>query len=128
MNLLALSTNIKKITIRLVDQIWPTKKQKTLKEYFFEDMSQIHHLNYKIEEKFDLIHFVYSLLFSKTYNRTNLFRIEKKTVLILAFKHGKLQKVKNSFQQRELFQLQKIQLIMKISQLKSTNKFLSTLC
>ena len=101
-----------------------------VKEYLFEDMSPINHLKYKIEEKFDLIHLVYSLLFSKIYNKTNPFGIEKKTILILAFKHGKLKKNKdkNSFQQRKLFQLRKMQLIMKISKLKSMNKFLLTLC
>ena len=101
-----------------------------VKEYLLEDMSPINHLKYKIEEKFDLIHLVYSLLFSKIYNKTNPFGIEKKTILILAFKHGKLKKNKdkNSFQQRKLFQLRKMQLIMKISKLKSTNKFLLTLC
>ena len=65
------------------------KANNIVTEYLFEDMSRINHLKYKIEEKFDLTHFVYSLLFSKIYNRTNLFGIEKKTILILAFKHGK---------------------------------------
>ena len=35
-------------------------------------------LKYKIEKKFPLIHFIYSLLFSKIDNRTNNFGIQKK--------------------------------------------------
>ena len=36
-------------------------------------------MKYKIGEKFELIHYVYSLLFSKIYNRTNNFGIQKKS-------------------------------------------------
>ena len=54
------------------------KVNNILKEYLFEDMNRMNHLKYKIEEKFDLIHFIYSLLLSKIYNRTNSFGIEKK--------------------------------------------------
>ena len=54
------------------------KANSIVKEYLFQGMSRINNLKYKIEEKFDLIHFVYSLLFSKIYNRTNPFGIEKK--------------------------------------------------
>ena len=41
-------------------------------------MNRINHLKYKIEEKFSLIHYVYSTLFTKIYNRTNNFGIQKK--------------------------------------------------
>ena len=54
------------------------KVNNILKEYLFEDMNRMNHLKYKIEEKLDLIHFIYSLLLSKIYNRTNSFGIEKK--------------------------------------------------
>ena len=50
-----------------------------MKEYLFEDMNRINQLKHKIAEKFDLIHFIYSLLFSKIYNRANKFGIQKKT-------------------------------------------------
>ena len=54
------------------------KANNIVKEYLFEDLNRMSHLKYKIEEKFDLVHFIYSLLFSKIYNRTNSFGIEKK--------------------------------------------------
>ena len=44
-----------------------------VKEYLMEEPNQINHLKFKIEEKFNLIHHIYSLLFSKIYNRTNTF-------------------------------------------------------
>ena len=70
------------------------KADNIFKEYFFEDINRITHLKYKIEEKFDLIHFIYLLLFSKIYNRTISFGIYKKTISILTFKHGKKEKFK----------------------------------
>ena len=54
------------------------KANNIVKEYLFEDLNRMSHLKYKIEEKFDLVHFISSLLFSKIYNRTNSFGIEKK--------------------------------------------------
>ena len=36
-----------------------------VKEYLFEDWNRISYLKFKAEEKFDLIHYIYSLLFSK---------------------------------------------------------------
>ena len=76
------------------------KANNIVKDYLFEDMNRINHLKYKIEEKFDLIHFVYLLLFSKIYNRTNSFGIEKKkTISVFIFKHGKPKKLKNSSHQ-----------------------------
>ena len=49
-----------------------------VKEYLVEDSIRINHLKFKIEEKFNLIHYIYSLLFSKIYNRMNSFGIKKK--------------------------------------------------
>ena len=46
--------------------------------YFFQDLNRINTAKFKIEEKFRLIHYVYLLLFSKIYSRTNNFRIRKK--------------------------------------------------
>ena len=51
-----------------------------VKEYLFEDMKRINQLKYKTEEKFSLIHCVYSTLFTKIYNRTNNFIIQKKNI------------------------------------------------
>ena len=46
--------------------------------YFLEDLNRTNNAKYKIEEKFQLIHYVYSLLFSKIYGKTNNFGIKKK--------------------------------------------------
>ena len=55
------------------------KANNIVKEYLVEDNNRINRLKYKIEEKFELIHYVYSLLFSKIYNKTNNFGIQKKS-------------------------------------------------
>ena len=54
------------------------KANTIVKEYLMEDQNRINQLKFKIEEKFELIHCIYSLLFSKIYNRKNTFRIQKK--------------------------------------------------
>ena len=54
------------------------KANTVVKEYLMEDRNRINQLKFKIEEKFELIHYIYSLLFSKIYNRTNTFGIQKK--------------------------------------------------
>ena len=54
------------------------KANTIVKEYLMEDRNRINQLKFKIEEKFELIHYIYSLLFSKIYNRTNTFGIQKK--------------------------------------------------
>ena len=64
------------------------------KKYLFENLNRINQLKYKIEEKFDLIHYVYSLLFSKIYNRTNTFGITKKNNFEFHFQTWKAKKTK----------------------------------
>ena len=54
------------------------KANTIVKEYLMEDRNRINQLKFKIEEKFELIHCIYSLLFSKIYNRKNTFEIQKK--------------------------------------------------
>ena len=44
-----------------------------------EAANRINLLKYKIEEKFQLIHYIYSRLFSKIYNRTSQFGIQNKS-------------------------------------------------
>ena len=77
------------------------KAKNIVKEYLVENPQRIKQLKYKIEEKFNLIHYIYSSLFSKTYNRTNTFGIKRK----------------NNFEKERKYKktiyLQKIQLIMK---------------
>ena len=49
------------------------------------DANRINLLKYKVEEKFKLIDYIYSSLFSKIYNRTSQFRIQKKTTFDFYF-------------------------------------------
>ena len=49
-------------------------------------------LKYKIEEKFHFIHYVYSLLYPKIYNRTVDFGIQKKSDFDFSFQNWRLQK------------------------------------
>ena len=51
------------------------KANEIVANYFLEDLNRINIAKYKIEEKFQLIHYVYSLLFSKIYSQTNNFGI-----------------------------------------------------
>ena len=64
-----------------------------VKQFVFEDPNRINLLKYKIEEKFSLIHYIYSMLFSKIYNRTNILKFKIKTILISIFKLGKVEKL-----------------------------------
>ena len=54
------------------------KANNIAKNYISEDLNQINTLKYKHEERFPLIHYIYSMLFSKIYNRTNNFGIQNK--------------------------------------------------
>ena len=54
------------------------KANNIVKNYTFEEPNRINLLKYKIEERFSLIHYIYLMLFSKIYNRTNNFGIQNK--------------------------------------------------
>ena len=49
-----------------------------VKSYILEDGNRINQLKYKIAEKSNLIHYIYSFLYAKIYNRTNSFGAERK--------------------------------------------------
>ena len=51
---------------------------KIVTSYLLEDGNRINQLKYKMAEKFNLIHYIYSFLYAKIYNRTNNFGIERK--------------------------------------------------
>ena len=57
------------------------KANEIVANYFLEDLNRINIAKFKIEEKFQLTHYVYPLLFSKIYSRTNNFGIQKKNNL-----------------------------------------------
>ena len=67
-----------------------------VKEYLVEDPNRIDHLKFKIEEKFNLIHYIYLLLFSKIYNRTNNFGIKRKNNFDFNFQLWKKKKIQNN--------------------------------
>ena len=54
------------------------KANEIVKNYLLEDGNRINQLKYKMAEKFKLIHYIYSFLYAKIYNRTNSFGIERK--------------------------------------------------
>ena len=68
------------------------KANKIVKNFLLEESNRINILKYKIEEKFPLIHFIYSLLLSKIYNRTNNFGIQKKNNFDFYFQTSKNRK------------------------------------
>ena len=64
-----------------------------------EDRNRINQLKFKIEENFELIHYIYSLLFSKIYNRTNTPGIQKKNNFEFHFNLWKTKKNKKIYKQ-----------------------------
>ena len=61
-----------------------------------ENPQRIKQLKYKIGEKFNLIHYIYSSLFSKIYNRTNTFGIERKNNFDFNFQLWKGKKIQKN--------------------------------
>ena len=55
------------------------KANNIVKAYLAENKERISTIKYKLEEKFELIHYTYSFLYVKIYNRINPFGIQRKT-------------------------------------------------
>ena len=72
------------------------KANNIVKEYLVENPQRIKQLKYKIEEKFNLIHYIYTSLFSKIYNRTNTFGIERKNNFDFNFQLWKRKKIQKN--------------------------------
>ena len=68
------------------------KTNKIVEKFKMKDSNYISLLKYKIEEKFRFIHYVYSLLYPKIYNRTVDFGIQKKSDFDFSFQNWRLQK------------------------------------
>ena len=81
------------------------KANEIVKKILLEESNRINILKCKIGEKFPLIHFIYSLLFSKIYNRTNNFRIQKKNNFDFYFQTWKNRKAASAVAPRLLKQL-----------------------
>ena len=62
------------------------KANAIVKAYLLEDGNRIDQLKYEIAEKFNLIHYIYSFLYAKIYNRTNHFGIKRKNDFDFQFK------------------------------------------
>ena len=72
------------------------KANNIVKKFLKEGANRMNLLKYKIEEKFKLIHYIYSLLFSKFYNRTSQFGIQNKTTFDFCFQTWKSRKQNGS--------------------------------
>ena len=81
------------------------KANNIVKNFILEDMNRINTLKYKVEEKFPLIHYIYSLLFSKIYNRTNNFGILNKNNFDFYFQTCKNRKTAGALDPKLLKQL-----------------------
>ena len=72
------------------------KANNIVKEYLVQNPQRINQLKFKIEEKFNLIHYIYSSLFSKIYNRTNTFGIKRKNNFDFNFQLWKRKKIQKT--------------------------------
>ena len=71
------------------------KANAIVKNFIVEDVNRINLLKYKIEKSFNLIHYVYSSLFPKIYNRTSNFSVQKESNFEFAFSTWKARKQNN---------------------------------
>ena len=71
------------------------KANKIVLEYLSDDKQgeKIAHLKYKIAEKFTLIHYIYSSLYAKIYNRINHFGIKRKNDFDYNFQKWKKERI-----------------------------------
>ena len=81
------------------------KANNIVKNFILEDMNRINTLKYKVEEKFPLIYYIYLLLFSKIYNRTNNFGIQNKNNFDFYFQTWKNRKTAGTLGPKLLKQL-----------------------
>ena len=81
------------------------KANNIVKNYVFEESNRIHLLKFETEEKFPLIHYSYSMLFSKIYNRTNNFGIQNKNNFDFYFQTWKNRKTAGAIAPKILKQL-----------------------
>ena len=72
------------------------KANEIVTNFFLEDLNRINIAKFKTEEKFQLIHYVHSLLFSNIYSRANNFRIQKKNNFDFYFATSKNRKTNNA--------------------------------
>ena len=68
------------------------KADAVVKEFIKEDPNQINILEYKIKKNFNLIHYIYSLLFLNINNRVNHFGIQNKSSFDFVFSSWRVKK------------------------------------
>ena len=84
------------------------KANAIVKAYLFEDSNRINQLKYKIAKKFTLVHYIYSFLYAKIYNRTNHFGIKRKNDFDFQFQLWRKEKQKfiakdpNNYENRKI--------------------------
>ena len=72
------------------------KANAIVKSYILEDGNRINQLKYKMVEKFNLVHYVYSFLYAKIYIiEKTLLVLNEKTISISNFKCGEKKNSKN---------------------------------
>ena len=98
------------------------KSNNIVKNYLLEESNQINLLKFKIEEKFPLIHYLYLMLFSKIYNRTNNFEIKNKNNFDFYFRTWKNRKTAGAIAPKILKQLPLPQANQKTTEVLSTAK------
>ena len=83
------------------------KANSIVKNCVLEESNRINLLKFKIEEKFPLIHYIYSMLFRKIQrtNRTNNLEFKIKTILIFIFKLFKNRKTARAIAPKVVKQL-----------------------
>ena len=81
------------------------KANNIVKTYVLEESNRINLLKFKIEKKIPLIHYIYSMLFSKIYNRTNNFGIQNKNNFDFYFQTWKNRKTAGAIAPKTLKQL-----------------------
>ena len=94
------------------------KANNIVKAYVAESKEIINTLKYKLAEKSDLIHYIYSFLYVKIYNRINPFGIQRKTDFGFQFQMWRKEKSQKL--------LQKNQVILLTEKLKRWNRLLLT--
>ena len=97
------------------------KANDIVKKILGEDVNQINLLKYKIEQKFE-IHYIYSLLFSKIYNRTINFVIQNKSTFDFYFSAWRSKKQNGSVATKILNQLPPSQAKQKTTEVLSMKK------
>ena len=81
------------------------KANNIVKNYVMEESNRINLSKFKIEEKFPLIHYIYSMLFIKIFNRTNNFEIQNKNNFDFYFQTWKNRKTAGAIAPKILKQL-----------------------